>query len=523
MVHSLRYKYNYQIREEADKMKIKYSLILIIFTILYLFLIRYLINDSKTNNSNFKKELNKENNDTQSKEVCNYENFKGNKDKSYHEIVENIKSVVLNCPEFKSSAYNRVAYLVDTFGPRLWGSEQLKDATIFIRDELTKEGFENIKLEENKQSLHWIRGKERLTLYSPRKYPTNIPMVGLGKSVGGKVKNELVVINSFEELEKRKNEVKDKIVLYNVKWTNYHETVKYRYGPSKASKYGAKACIVRSISPKSIESPHTGVTYYDENFPKIPAAAISLESADMFQRMSDRGQKIILELEMEAHFEEEVSTHNIIGEIEGSDYPNEIVLLGGHIDSWDVGPQSGANDDAAGFMVCLEAVRLLLKLNLRPKRTIRFIAWSGEEFLDKNSGGPFYVKYHSSQLNDHIIAFESDAGTTDILGWGFSGGKNGFELFSKIHKEYLSKKLDMDKLVYGDGKMVDTTPLFESGIPVVRNLIKDTEDSEYYFTYHHSAGDSVSVLSKEDMDKNVISIASMFYIIADIPQRFPRN
>jgi carboxypeptidase Q len=457
--------------------------------------------------------------------LCDFDyHKKKQKIKSYDDVVLHIKSVVLNCPEFKSASYNRVAYLVDTFGPRLWGSEPLMDATNFMKEELIKEGFENVRLEENKNSLHWVRGKESLTLYSPRNYPTNIPMIGLGRSVGGNVKAEVLVVNSFDELEIKADEAKNKIVLFNVKWTKYEETVKYRaIGASKASKYGALACIIRSVSPVSIESPHTGAISYDETLPKIPAAAISLESADMFQRMSDRGQKIVLELKMEAHLEDEVSTYNVIGEIKGSEYPNEILLMGGHIDSWDVGPQTGANDDAAGFMVCMEAVRILLKLNLRPRRTIRFIAWSGEEFGHRNSGAPSYAKQHSNELKDHIIAFESDSGTTNILGWGFSGGKNGFEIFKEIHNTYLSNNLKMDKLVFGDGVMVDTTPLFEAGIPVVRNIIEDTPDSKNYFSVHHSAGDSVSVLSKEDMDKNSIAIASMFYILADLPKRFPRD
>lgn len=197
----------------------------------------------------------------------------------YDDIVKQIKSEVSNNPELKNAAYNRVAYLVDTFGPRLWGSEPLRDATEFMKDELIKEGFENVRLEENKNSLHWVRGKESLTLFSPRKYPTNIPMVGLGKSIGGHVKAELLVLNSFDELEKRQDEVKDKIVLFNVKWTNYGETVIYRSsGASRSAKYGAKACIVRSIAPTSIESPHTGALRYDKTLPKIPGAAISLES-----------------------------------------------------------------------------------------------------------------------------------------------------------------------------------------------------------------------------------------------------
>lgn len=510
-------------------MNSKISFIFIIFSIFSIGLIvtndSFILDSIKSLSNKLKdKQFLKRFVEEKSLDSCNLENLSKVKDLSYDDIVKRIKSVVSGCPEFKSDAYNRVAYLVDTFGPRLWGGESLRDATNFMKDELVKEGFENVRLEENKNSLHWVRGKESLTLYSPRKYPTNIPMIGLGRSVSGHVKAEVIVVKSFDELKNRADEAKDKIVLFNVKWTNYEETVEYRSaGPSQSAKYGAKACIVRSVTPVSIESPHTGATDYDESLPKIPAAAISLEDADMFQRMSDRGQKIELELQMEAHLEKEVSTYNVIGEIVGSEYPNQIILMGGHIDSWDVGPQTGANDDAAGFMVCMEAVRILLKLNLRPKRTIRFIAWSGEEFGHINSGAPSYARRHSEELKDHIIAFESDLGTTNIIGWGFSGGKVGFEKFKNIHNTYLSKNLDMEKLVFGDGVMVDTTPLFESGIPVVRNLIEDTVDSKNYFSVHHSAGDSVSVLSKEDMDKNAVAIASMFYILADLPDRFPRE
>lgn len=454
------------------------------------------------------------------------ENFFANSQSNidFADAVKLIKENIQQNFKFKGSAYNRTAYLVDTFGPRLWGSPALQDAVEFMRDELIKEGFENIKLEENKNSLHWVRGKETLTLFSPRKYPTKIPMVGLGKSIGGNVTGELIVVESFDDLEENKNNIEGKIVLFNKKWTNYDEGVIYRAsGASRAVKYGAVGCLVRSVTPVSIESPHGGALFYDEKLPKIPAAAISIEDAEMFARMQKRGQRIELNLYMEAHYEEKVSTFNLIGEIQGSEFPKEVILIGGHIDSWDVGPQTGANDDAAGFMVCMEAVRMLLQLNLRPKRTIRFIAWAGEEFGDENSGAPSYAKLHENELEDHIMAFESDSGTTEIFGWGFSGSEAAYKIFNALNEKYLKDALNLNTVRYGDGIMVDTTPLYQKGIPVVRNLIKDTPDEKFYFTYHHSAGDSVSVLDTNDMDSNVAAIASMFYIIADFPFRIPRN
>jgi carboxypeptidase Q len=446
------------------------------------------------------------------------------KEKDYNQIVKVISQKIKTDPEVKSAAYNRVAYLVDTFGPRLWGSEALLEASKYMQKQLIHENFEAVSLEENPNSLHWVRGSESLIMLSPRKNPTKIPMVGLGKSIGGNVTGELIIFESFEELEKNASQVSGKIVLFNPKWTAYGDVSKYRAnGASQAAKHGAIGCLVRSLTPYSIESPHGGAMNYNENYTKIPAAAISLEDADMFSRMVNRGQIVVLNLQMEAHFEELTSTYNVVGQITGSKFPNEIVLIGGHIDSWDVGPQTGANDDAAGFMVCMEAIRVLIKLNLRPRRTIRFIAWSGEEFGDKNSGGPNYARVHMDELDNHVIAFESDLGTTDIEGFGFSGGSRGYELFKKINEDYLMKNLNLTRVENGKGVMQDTTPLYKNGIPVVRNLVKDTPDSKFYFTYHHSAGDTVSILDKDDMDKNVAAIASLFYIIADMPDRFPRN
>lgn len=180
-------------------------------------------------------------------------------------------------------------------------------------------------------------------------------------------------------------------MVYNQKWTTYGESVQYRAnGADRAAKYGAVAALVRSVASRSIYSVHAGM----QNSDKIPIAAITVEDAEMFQRMQDRGQKITLELVMENELVPNTYSNNLVFEIQGSDKPDEILLMGGHIDSWDTGSQTGANDDGGGFITCFEAMRLLLRNGLRPKRTIRFIAWSGEEWGDPKNGNKAYLAAH---------------------------------------------------------------------------------------------------------------------------------
>lgn len=441
----------------------------------------------------------------------------------YNDVVKIIDTALQTDSSLHHAAYQRTAYLVDTYGPRLWASDSLELAIKDFYEQMVKEGFDNPRLEPVKNITHWVRGQEKLVLLSPRPFPTEIPMIGLGLSVGGDVVAEVIVFKDFAEMEEKKELIKGKIVLFNEDWVNYPFSVQYRAnGPAQVAKYGGLACIIRSIASKSIESPHTGMLDYSSNYPKIPAAAISIEDAEMLYRMYQRGQKIVLSLHMEARFEERRSSFNVIGEIKGYKYPEEVLILGGHIDTWDVGPQTGANDDTAGFMVCFEAVRTLIKLGLRPKRTIRFIAWSGEEMGQPESGANQYARDHKDELEKHILAFESDEGTTNLYGFGFSGGVKGLSVIKYIADKYL-KQINANLIVNGDGVMVDTTPLYNSGIPTLRNEIQDNKSHDYYFSYHHSAGDTVSVLNADDMDSNVKGIASLFYIVADMDERFPRD
>lgn len=225
--------------------------------------------------------------------------------------------------------------------------------------------------------------------------PTKLELIGLGTSVAGNVRAEVVVVRNYSELDAMKDKVKGKIVCYNADWKSYGENVMYRvWGASNAAKYGAAAVLVRSVTPESIYSVHAGVMHYNESYPKIPAAAITVEDAEMFQRMQDRGQKIVVHLVMENKFVNGSYSNNVIFEIKGASKPNEIIIAGGHIDTWDTGSQTGANDDGGGFITVFEAMRLLLKNGFRPKRTIRFIAWSGEEWGGTQNGAHQYLSRH---------------------------------------------------------------------------------------------------------------------------------
>jgi carboxypeptidase Q len=455
-----------------------------------------------------------------------------NSDDKYTLAMKIINETISFDTRFKHQAWESTAYLVDTFGPRLFGSQNLDMAIEFMYRKLQMEGFENVRLDKVEYKRKWIRGDEHLFLLSPRPGKTKIPMTGLGKTEGGNVTAEVVLIETFEELDRegKLGNLKGKIVFLNPVWTTYKETKKYRkHGPALSSKFGAVGVVLRSITPHSLETVHTGGISEDnldsKNIKNIPAAAISLETADMFKRMIKRGQKVVLNLYMEAKWEHgSFTSHNLIGEIRGSKFPDEIIIVGGHMDSWDNGPQTGALDDGAGMMVCYEAVRLLIQKGLKPLRTIRFIGWTGEEFGKGDSrGADNYAHFHQSEMEKHIVAFESDMGTMDVYGFGFTGGNKGYNLVKMISQIFF-KGMKADLLRRNDGFSSDINPIYRKHkVPIMRTLNVDTKEMENYFTYYHSAADSMNILNPDDLDRNVCAIASMFFILADVPWKLPRD
>jgi len=309
--------------------------------------------------------------------------------------------------------FKRLETLCDTFGPRFTGSANLENAIDWCMKEMKKDGFKNVHGEKVKVP-RWIRGKESATLIEPRH--RNLPMMGLGGSVGTPkegITAEVLVVKSFEDLKTKAAQAKGKIVLFNLPFTEYRETVIVRrLGAIEASKVGAIASLIRSVGPFSMQSPHTGNMAYEDGVKKIPHAALSLEDAEMLARMQARGEKLKINLKMEAHNLPDGYSRNVIADIPGAEHPEQIVIVSGHIDSWDVG--QGAMDDGGGCVASWEAARLMLKLGLKPKRTIRVVLWTNEE--NGIRGAKEYARRHANDLKNHVLAIESDSGVFNPTG-----------------------------------------------------------------------------------------------------------
>ncbi len=411
-----------------------------------------------------------------------------------------------------STAYNRLAYLCDTFGPRLSGSKNLENAINWILKEMKKDGLVHVQGERVKVPA-WIRGEESITLLKP--FKKDLTMLGIGGSIAtpkAGIVAEVMVVNDFKELEARSKKAKGKIILFNVPFETYGQTVNYRYaGASAAAKHGAVASLIRSIGSWSMNTPHTGVMKYEKNIKKIPHAALTMEDAMMLGRLHDRGEKIILKLEMEAKMAAERWSRNVIGQINGTTYPDEIIVVGGHIDSWDVG--QGAHDDGGGCIAAWEAVRLIKELGLKPKRTIRCVMWTNEE--NGGKGNQAYRDMHMDELKNHVLAIESDGGVFAPEGFGFTGSDAAREIVEDIH--HLMKPIQAHTLSKG-GRAADISPLNDEGVPVMSLKV----DGSKYFWYHHTNADSFDKVDYYEFNQCVAAMAIMSFIVADLDEPLPR-
>ncbi|MBM3750395.1 MAG: M20/M25/M40 family metallo-hydrolase [Acidimicrobiia bacterium] len=409
-------------------------------------------------------------------------------------------------------AWQRLAEVTDTYGPRLSGSIGLERAIEWAVETMKKDGLDNVR-KERVMVPKWVRGRESLTLIEPIAQP--LPMLGLGNSVGTSMNGviaDVIVIGSFEELDAKAAQVKDRIVLFNVPYTNYGQTVQYRTtGPSRAARHGALAVLVRSVGPVGLRTPHTGSTNYAEDAPKIPAAAIPVEDAERFQRLQTRGVRIRVTLKMDAHFEDDAESFNVIGELTGREFPNELVVIGCHFDSWDVG--TGASDDAGGCIVTWEALRLMKTLNLRPRRTVRVVLWTNEE--NGMRGGNAYRDMHMDELKDHVLLMESDGGVFDPAGFGFTGPDAARAQVTAIAS--LLTSLGADSIAASGGG-ADIGPAGTAGnIPMMSHLVKGD-----YFLIHHTPADTIDRITPKQMSDNAAAIAVMTYVVAELPRRLGR-
>jgi carboxypeptidase Q len=407
-------------------------------------------------------------------------------------------------------AYARLTELVERFGPRISGSAALERAIDWIVEEMEGDGFQNVHTDPV-MVPHWVRGEESLEMILP--WPRELPMLGLGFSVAtppGGIRAEVLVVNSYDELEERADEAKGRIVLFNVPFTTYGETVRYRSGGAvAAARAGAVASLIRSVTPYSQQTPHTGNSSYEEGVPKIPHAAITVEDADLLQRMQERGERVELHLRMEAQTFPDTPGRNVMGEIRGSELPDEVVVMGGHIDSWDVG--QGAMDDAGGVVAAWEALRILSELGLRPRRTIRVVGWTSEE--QGRSGGRDYVEDHGDET--HVLAMESDGGVFKPYGFGFTGSPDALAILREIGT--LLGRTESGAVTEGGGG-ADIAALMQTGVPGMGLNVDGTR----YFWYHHSDADTVDKLDPDEVAACVATFAVFAYVVADMPERLPR-
>ncbi|HEX2454512.1 MAG TPA: M20/M25/M40 family metallo-hydrolase [Vicinamibacterales bacterium] len=406
-------------------------------------------------------------------------------------------------------AWERLAYLGDTFGNRLSGSQALEDTIKWAVEEMKKDGLENVRAEPVKVP-HWVRGQESAEIVAPRRYA--LVMLGLGNSVGTPpdgVEAEVLVVRSFQELDAAGERVRGKIVLFNVPFTNYGDTVQYRSsGPSRAAVLGAVAVLIRAVGPPGLRTPHTGALRYADGQPQIPAAAITVEDAERLQRLQDRGTPVRVRLKMEARFLPDADSANVIGEIRGRERPDEVVVIGGHIDSWDVG--TGSTDDGGGCVVTWEALRLMKKLNLRPRRTVRVVLWTNEE--NGSRGGQAYLDRYRDQLPNHVLMMESDGGVFRPTGFGFTGSDQARATVMEIAS--LLKGIQADRIgAAGDG--ADIGPSVQAGRIPAMSLEVDGN----YFLIHHTPADTIDKIDPMDMARASAAIAVMTYVIADMPER----
>ncbi len=419
-----------------------------------------------------------------------------------------------------SAAYNRLAELTDRFGNRLSGTPNLEATIDWVIDEMKKDGLANVH-GEPVMVPHWVRGEESATLVSPRS--RTLVMLGLGGSTGtpaNGITAEAIVVGSFDELTAKAAQAGGKIVVFDVPFPqtgdpfeNYGNVVRYRGGgASEAAKVGAVAALVRSVASFSIQSPHTGGLRYDTTVARIPAAALSVEDAMMLHRMQNRGEKVVITLKMGARTLPDAPSRNVVAEIVGSELPNEVVVLGGHIDSWDVG--AGAMDDGGGVVAAWEAVRLMKALGLKPRRTVRVVAWTNEE--NGGRGGAGYRDAHLAQLDGHVLAIESDNGPFKPLGFSFVGSDEAYELVSRV--AVLLERIGAGKIIRGGGE-ADIAPLMARGIAGMGLAT----DPSRYFWYHHTNGDTVDKLDPHDIALCVAAMAVMTYVVADMPDRIPHG
>jgi len=423
-------------------------------------------------------------------------------------------------------AYRQVAHLTENIGPRPSGSLQAKAAVDYVAAELRQLGLD-VHLEEVKVP-HWVRGAEtaELTEYAGQASGTTqkIVLTALGGSTstpGEGITTDVVVVNNFDELKALGyDKVAGKIVLFNeifdkqkaaagMAFPAYGEAVRYRgAGPKAAADLGAVAALVRSVGSADFRLPHTGFSLPAG----IPAGAVTAEDADLIAHLFAQ-RKVRLRLTLTPQKLPDAISYNVIADLKGSEHPEQVVVVSGHLDSWDLG--TGAIDDGAGVVVAMEAAEILQKLRLHPKRTLRVIAWMDEE--SGGAGSQAYTKDHSAEFLNHVAAIESDAGAAHPLGFDVKMTPHAAELLRpalEILQSFGANAVQPSSYPPG----ADIAAMSESGVPALGIL----QDGRTYFHYHHSAADTLDKIVPAELRENAAAMAVMAYALASMKNPLPR-
>jgi carboxypeptidase Q len=426
-------------------------------------------------------------------------------------------------------AYRQVAHLANNIGPRLSGSTQAAKAVDYVASELKALGCE-VQLEKVTVP-HWVRGEETAALVQfPGQAPNTtqkIVLCALGGSLATPAQGteaEVIVVKNFDELKSMpQDKVAGKIVLFNYPFDKqmaaqdhafeaYGEAVVYRsHGPSAAARKGAVACLIRSVGNADYRLPHTGETDYASDAPKIPAGAVTAEDADLIANLIRQGP-VKMKLILTPRTLPDVESANVIADIKGSDHPEQVVIVSGHLDSWDLG--TGAIDDGAGVAVSMEAANLIQKLHLKPKRTIRVIAWMNEE--NGEAGSKQYAKDQEKEISNHFAAMETDNGAGHPIGVNIKANPEVKKMFAPVAAILQESGAGILNLVEHCG--ADIEPLEKAGVPAFSPM----QDSRFYFNYHHTAADTLDKIGPKELAENSAVVAVVGYALANMERQLPR-
>lgn len=423
-------------------------------------------------------------------------------------------------------ALRELAILTDKIGPRLSGSQQAQDAIDHVAGELRRLGLD-VRMEAVTVP-RWQRGTEAAEIikFSGQMSNTSqkITLTALGGSIAtppGGVDADVIVVSSFEELSALEHtRIVGKIVIFNCRFDQqmaaqgsgleaYRQTSPYRVeGANAAARLGAVAVLVRSLGGANYRLAHTGFLRYTKDTPQIPAAAVTAEDADLVARLAKDGP-VRLHLLLRPQTLPNVESHNVIADIKGTEHPEQIVIISGHLDSWDLG--TGATDDAAGVAIAMQAAETLRRLNLKPKRTIRFIAWMGEEF--GGLGGKAYAKEHAGEMPNHFAAIESDHGAGHPLGFTFKADRTVEALLAPVSALLQSSGAGL--MEFTEDVETDISPLADAGVPCFGLW----QDGRTYFDYHHTAADTFDKVVPKELAENATVMSVLAYALANIPAR----